>query len=181
MADGYRNECKDCLRIKARNNHKYEKKGRKILTKEQKKEYRKKWYEENKEKVIEQSRINKIKYRKDPIYKVKDNINRRIRKKIKGFHPDMVNIIKHIEMNFTDDINWNNYGTVWHIDHIIPQAVYDFSLKEDIDKCWDKRNLRPMLKEENLMKHDKLEIQLVKEYGIEDLMPASMEVQYAIG
>ncbi len=43
-------------------------------------------------------------------------------------------------------MSWENYGTVWEIDHKIPIAAFNFERPEDIDfkKCWELKNLRPL-------------------------------------
>jgi len=48
------------------------------------------------------------------------------------------------EYNFTDEMNWDNYGTYWSIDHIIP--VYKFDLTDEKEKlqCWNWSNLMPV-------------------------------------
>lgn len=45
--------------------------------------------------------------------------------------------------NFTPEMNWDNYGSYWSIDHIIP--VCKFDLTDDTEKliCWNWSNLVP--------------------------------------
>lgn len=64
----------------------------------------------------------------------------------------------HLEKQFKGGMGWNNYGE-WHIDHIIPISAFNYIAPEDMDfcKCWGLNNLRPLLKEDNLKKHNKLE------------------------
>jgi hypothetical protein len=49
-----------------------------------------------------------------------------------------------LEYNFTEGMNWENYGKYWSIDHIIP--VCKFDLTNDIEKmqCWNWTNLMPV-------------------------------------
>ena len=52
-----------------------------------------------------------------------------------------------------------NYGSVWHVDHIIPlQFFIDNDLMDDTNKkiACHYGNLQPLFKEENLQKSDKL-------------------------
>jgi len=53
---------------------------------------------------------------------------------------------EHIEKQFDEHMNWENYGTYWHVDHIIPQAalVYDSLEHPNFRKCWALANLRPL-------------------------------------
>ena len=60
-----------------------------------------------------------------------------------------------------------------HLDHIIPKSLYKFESYEDEEfkKCWNMRNLRPVEARTNLKKHNKLLMELVIEYEIQDLLP----------
>jgi len=66
-----------------------------------------------------------------------------------------------LESNFTEGISWENYGTVWHIDHTMPCSIFDFTIEENRRLCFNWSNLAPMLGEENLSKSDKLNMTLV--------------------
>jgi len=50
---------------------------------------------------------------------------------------------KHLEVQFTEDMSWNNHGE-WHIDHIIPVTSFDFTIKEEQEKCFYYTNLQPL-------------------------------------
>lgn len=67
---------------------------------------------------------------------------------------------KHLEKRFKPGMTWENYGTVWHIDHKIPIAAFHFERPDDIDfhLCWSLKNLQPLEAKENLNKKDKVEI-----------------------
>lgn len=67
-------------------------------------------------------------------------------------------LITHLERGFKEGMSWDNYGQ-WHIDHIIPIAVFNFSSPCDIDfkKCWCLKNLQPLWAIENMRKQDKLD------------------------
>ena len=58
---------------------------------------------------------------------------------------------KHLEKQFTSEMNWSNYGSYWELDYIIPQNLFNFSSSEDPDFqiCWSLLNLRPLTKREN--------------------------------
>ena len=56
-------------------------------------------------------------------------------------------------------MTWENYGrNGWHVDHIIPLVVHNYTTPDDIDfkKCWSLKNLQPLWEKENIAKHDKL-------------------------
>ena len=86
---------------------------------------------------------------------------------------DSVEYLKeYLESQFDDHMSWDNYGIEgWHIDHIIPCSAYNFSIDEDQIRCFNYRNLRPMWGKDNLSKGGTLDMELVKEFGIEDLLP----------
>jgi hypothetical protein len=62
---------------------------------------------------------------------------------------------EHLEKQFKDGMNWENYGLYgWHIDHIIP-----LSSAEDEDgvyKLCHYTNLQPLWAKENLSKGSKI-------------------------
>ena len=60
----------------------------------------------------------------------------------------------YIEQRFTAEMNWDNYGTTWHLDHIIPQAAlpYDSMEHPNFAKCWALENLQPLDALENIRK-----------------------------
>lgn len=69
-------------------------------------------------------------------------------------------LIKWFEYNFKLDehldINWDNYGTHWHIDHVTPCASFDMNNEEQQKECFHWTNLSPVLKSYNLSKGDKI-------------------------
>lgn len=48
------------------------------------------------------------------------------------------------EYNFTSDMNWENYGSFWSIDHIIPVCKFDLTIEDEKLKCWNWTNLMPV-------------------------------------
>jgi hypothetical protein len=49
-----------------------------------------------------------------------------------------------LEYNFTENMNWDNYGTYWSIDHIIPVCNYDLTNEDEKLKCWNWSNMMPV-------------------------------------
>lgn len=68
------------------------------------------------------------------------------------------NLINHLEKQFDNKMIWQNYGSYWVIDHIIPQVYFNYQSAEDkkFKKCWALKNLRPLEKIENLKKGKKV-------------------------
>ena len=60
----------------------------------------------------------------------------------------------HIENQFKKGMSWANYGTHWHIDHIIPIKYNKPSIDEIIARLHYK-NTQPMLAKENLRKSNR--------------------------
>lgn len=53
---------------------------------------------------------------------------------------------------FVDGMTWNNYGSVWVVDHIVPFRMFDLFNEEDLKVCWNYRNLMPLFDVDNLKK-----------------------------
>ncbi len=60
----------------------------------------------------------------------------------------------HLEKQFDKDMNWDNYGTVWHIDHIVPQAYLSYvsPKQKNFKICWALSNLQPLKIRDNCAK-----------------------------
>jgi len=56
-----------------------------------------------------------------------------------------------LESKFQHGMSWDNYG-LWHIDHIIPCASFDFGRKSDVEKCFHFSNLQPSWAKDNCSK-----------------------------
>jgi len=75
---------------------------------------------------------------------------------------DCAALIKHIESQFTDEMNWDNHGRVkkegegftWQIDHIKPRSAFKYTSVDDpkFAECWSLSNLRPLDARLNLSK-----------------------------
>ena len=63
-------------------------------------------------------------------------------------------LMRHLEKQFDGEMNWENYGTFWHIDHIIPLSALNFEKPEDRDLkiAWGLKNLRPLKALDNCRK-----------------------------
>jgi hypothetical protein len=54
-----------------------------------------------------------------------------------------------IEAGFLPGMSWENYGSVWEIDHKIPCAQFDMSNEAQQRACFHYANLRPLWRGEN--------------------------------
>lgn len=64
----------------------------------------------------------------------------------------------HLEKQFLPGMNWKNYGSHWHIDHIRPLASFVVNGIDDpvILEAWCLTNLRPLWAMDNFKKSAKL-------------------------
>lgn len=136
------------------------------------KERVKKWFEENKYHVRVYKKIwAKEKYHKDIEYRLHSCFSAQLRDCLntKGLVKDrkcfdivgysLEELKEHLEGQFDENMNWENHGVYWHIDHILPKVSFNFNdyNDEDFKKCWSLENLRPLEKIENLRKGDRIE------------------------
>lgn len=68
----------------------------------------------------------------------------------------------HLKSQFEPGMTFDNYGTLWHVDHIAPCSMFDSS---ELNVCWWYKNLRPLRKRANWEKSD--DIPACKEVVIE--------------
>jgi hypothetical protein len=65
------------------------------------------------------------------------------------------NLKKHLESLFLDDMNWDNYGSYWQIDHIIPVSLFINNTPTYIANSLE--NLRPLYTKINISRKNKLD------------------------
>lgn len=155
---------KDILTIKNKN---YRIDNNEVI-KQQRKNYRSKpeiiEYNKNKSKEYLPIRLKKIKEKRLVNFKFRlsEVLRSKIHKMLNGKKTsyktligcDLEQLKKWLEYRFDNKMNWNNYGTYWEIDHIIP--INSFSFNTDIEKiiCFNWKNLQPLEKIENKQKTD---------------------------
>jgi hypothetical protein len=174
--DGHINTCKICKNKIDRDNIK------KYLSKEinikkineyrnslKYKEYRKKYLEENKERINQQRRKYKKEYRKkemnNPFLHIKKKLRGRIAKAYSVTSWNKHNTTKdilgcdfntafnYLEKQFKDGMSWDNRSE-WHIDHIIP--LDSAKTEEELLKLCHYTNLQPLWAIDNLRKSNKI-------------------------
>jgi hypothetical protein len=101
---------------------------------------------------------------KDPHERIKRSMKTLLLAKIKKnsssttyFGTSMDLIFKWLEFNFTKDINWENYGKYWQIDHTIPVNLWDMENNNEVLLCFNWKNLMPLQKMMNLRKASHLQ------------------------
>jgi len=61
-----------------------------------------------------------------------------------------------MESQFTKEMNWENYGSVWHVDHVIPLSLFDLTDKEHRAIAGHYTNLQPLTVKDNIKKSIKI-------------------------
>lgn len=169
--------------IKERNQKYYEEKKDNILSKnkiyrkehkteisEQRKEYRNR--EENQVRIKKKNkeylpiRKMKIKERRktDLNFKLGEILRSKLHKILRNQNTSHTKYLgcdvdwlkKWFEFRFDASMNWENLGSYWQIDHILPIHRFDFSKETDIKICFHWTNLQPLTALENRQKSDKL-------------------------
>ena len=131
--------------------------------------YSKEWQQNKNEKTKEYYKeYYKNKKQQDPFYRLKCNIRTRISQTLSEYSKskstlhilgvNSYDIFKqHIEAQFQEGMNWDNYGYgehKWVIDHIIPISLA--SSEEEIYKLNHYSNLQPLWWRENMIKSDNI-------------------------
>jgi hypothetical protein len=144
------------------------------INKESISEKRKVYYKENSEVIKNKSKkyakenrsiISKKKrerYYNDPLYKLTCNIRTLITQSFKGQFTtkakktieilgcDFETFKEHIEAQFTDDMNWDNYASYWQLDHKTPISWSE--CEEDVYKLNHYTNFQPLFWKDNISK-----------------------------
>lgn len=59
---------------------------------------------------------------------------------------------KHIENQFDENMNWDNYGSYWHLDHIVPISYFDPNDTDQLKVALNYNNLAPLEAKKNMIK-----------------------------
>lgn len=127
-------------------------------------EYHRMWSDKNRD-IINAKQREKRKL--DVSFKIKCNLRKRLSFLLKksisekteqtmscvGCSIDELKL--HLSKSFRSGMSFDNYGE-WHIDHIVPCSYFDFSVPEDVSRCFHYTNLQPLWATENREKSDKI-------------------------
>ncbi len=139
---------------------------KKYHLKNNRKEYFKRRYLKRKLILTPEQKSKKREYKRkrrlNSIFRLRENISNSIYKVLKGKKAGK-SILKYlgytiqelrenIEKQFDKNMNWENYGKYWHLDHIIPHSLFQYNSMEDREfkECWSLSNLRPLEAKQNL-------------------------------
>lgn len=109
-------------------------------------------------------RLERAKQNQRPEFRMRANLRRRVHKALKGVCKSastldllgclMPELKRHIERLFKPGMTWENYGPVWHIDHVRPCASFNLLDLEHQRACFNWTNLQPLFAVENIKKGD---------------------------
>nr|CAI9751432.1 endonuclease VII [uncultured phage]CAI9752318.1 endonuclease VII [uncultured phage] len=144
--DGYNSCCKSCCKNYYMRNR--------ISIAERTKSYR----EQNKDVINAKDRE---KYKKNAVYRLNTVISSSIYHALKENKAEqhwenlvpynLQQLKEHLESQFTPEMNWDNFGSYWEIDHIIPKGTFNYTKSDDLGFkiCWSLANLRPLYWKDN--------------------------------
>lgn len=161
--DGLFSYCKDCKNKQMKIYYQENKENKKKYQLEYNKENKEHRYEQKQEYYIKNKDIinekRRIKYAISSRLRLDYSLYHAIYKAIKenketinwSFDFSKDQLRRSLENQFTSEMNWDNYGSYWEIDHIIPVNTFNyFSVSDKQCKiCWSLFNLRPLTLKEN--------------------------------
>lgn len=62
-------------------------------------------------------------------------------------------LLIYLESKFEPGMTWGNYGPVWHVDHIMPLAIFDLTNESHQIRAFHFSNLQPLFALENCSKN----------------------------
>ena len=167
--DGLQTRCKVCTKKYEKNNRekilarkrKYHEKNREKIRATQRK-YR----ENNKEKIrVAHRKYRKLKWATCPMFKMVNGLRGRLRTALCGkcksartmalLACTVEQLKKSLENQFEEGMTWENMGTAWHVDHMIPCSLFDFSSNAQQHRCFHYTNLQPLFASDNRSKGNK--------------------------
>jgi hypothetical protein len=162
--DGYEYRCKQCKNIYCKKRHNINKENinnyHKIYYINNKEEHllrTNNWKNNNKEK--HQKYLNEYTskyYHNNPQYKLRRLLRDRIYKVVSNKNVtlktkellgcDFNKLKQYLEPQFKPEMNWDNHGRIWEIDHIKPCSSFDLTDIEQQKQCFHYTNLQPLFK-----------------------------------
>ena len=120
---------------------------------EKRKLYSKEWRQKNRHKLNE---YQTKKYQKDIDFKLSILLRGRFNTVVVKKHKigQIENLIgctieecrQYIEQQSKPEMNWNNHGEIWKIDHIKPCSSFDLTNIEQQKQCFHYTNIQPLFK-----------------------------------
>lgn len=132
------------------------------------KQYLKEYRSKNRDRLNARTRRRR---KKDIQFKLSEYLRGRIVKVLRGkikVRPgsavrdlgcSLEQLISHLETQFRDGMSWDNWGrgeACWHIDHIVPLASFDLTVRRQFLQACHYTNLQPLWSRDNIRKGAKV-------------------------
>lgn len=65
-----------------------------------------------------------------------------------------------LDSRMQPEMNWNNYGKLWQVDHVVPFWLFNLEDEKDLKLVWHPDNLMPLAGRDNIHKEGSLEFAL---------------------
>ena len=176
----YRDKNKDRINAQARE---YVQKNKEAVLARSREYYRKniEYYNEYHQKYRQKPEVKKRraewikeKYHSDPSFRLhccfSALMRQCIHKNYKGTFEEVLpytvqELKQHLENQFDENMTWENYGSYWQVDHIIPRSYFKFDnyLDKEFQKCWALENLRPLEASANASKGNRMILSEVRQ------------------
>jgi hypothetical protein len=126
--------------------------------------YHAQWKKDNPEKFAAHRRTY---MRTNPRARIGNSLRRRVARllgasqsrgryrKLIGCSPQ--DLMLSLECRFEPGMTWQNYGSAWHIDHILPLSSYDLTDPAQQREAFHYTNLQPLWASANMAKSDTVE------------------------
>ncbi len=121
---------------------------------------KRKYYQQNRQKIIDKY-LNDL--RTNINMRLAQNLRNRIKQAVKKSYKagsavrdlgcSVEKFKLYIASKFTNEMTWDNYGKVWHLDHIIPLCRFNLQNREQFLKATHYSNYQPLLVHDNLVKN----------------------------
>src|SRR5688572_8085532 len=103
----------------------------------------------------------------DPEFKLLINMRSRLGRVLRGNSKsqttkqliglDFEIFTKWIEFQFEEGMALQNYGSIWHLDHVLPISSFNLLEEEELHKAMNWKNIRPLPPVKNIKKSNKID------------------------
>jgi hypothetical protein len=90
------------------------------------------------------------------LYKILNGTSSKSLSKLLGFDCDILK--KWLEFQFDSNMNFENHGEYWHLDHVIPCAKFDLDNIKHLEVCVHWTNIQPLKASINSSKKDTISL-----------------------
>lgn len=137
-----------------------------VANREKMNAYRRKWLSENPDKRRLYKRKAYLLAKDNPSFRLRENLRRKVQLAIGRQYRtgsaitllgcSIEDLWILLESKFETGMTRQNYGSVWHVDHIVPCALFDLSNPDHQKRCFHFSNLQPMFASDNCRKQHRI-------------------------